>query len=280
MLDILDSYLCTAVSPELYDLVSEAHQLFERMELQDYELGFEQILMMHDSTEASDTPNHIVTLTEQMVHKSLSERMITLEYGTILSDAVLVLHTLLDSEVFEGSQDILNILAMDLAGTERLAEVLSLVSGKEVEVFLILIEDVKRDYLLSLAATMQAKQFADGDDESEVFKRKHIEKFKKFCDFIGTTEMRITAILVNGVPVGFPFGIYANLVGRDFESMPPLDAARNLLGMAYVSRDGIDTPQAVIKDHIEHFVADVGAITRIDILIGDLILGFNEYKKE
>ncbi len=80
----------------------------------------------------------------------------------------------------------------------------------------------------------------------------------------------------DGMPVGYPFKLYADYVGRNFEQWPADRVAHEMYAMALCSVDGMNNPRAVIGAQINNYIADTSLITKVDIIVNDLMVKMNK----
>jgi hypothetical protein len=281
MLDILRDYLVEATSPENVDAIEKAHEAFDRIGLQDYTPGFEQLLMINDESDEGDTLGGIVDLTKKLGDQILQQHSIrvldecTIATRTEFIDALVELQ-----QAGDHVPDILKICAQQHSPEELFSELVALVGTHEAEHYLVDLEYVSQALIDRIKDVVEHMEFSttEEDDSEREFREERIAKFNKFMHFILDPELAISKIAHQGIDAGYPFVLYANLVGRDFEGMDPIVVAQNLIGMAFYSGDGFGQPMQTIKEHIDALVSDVDAITRIDIAVSDLLVRFAAYE--
>lgn len=281
MLDILRDYLVEATSPENVDAIEAACEAFDRIGLQDYTPGYEQLLMINDESDEGDTLGGIIDLTKQLADQILKQHSITVSDDCTLQTRTEFVQALYDlQQASDHVPDILKICAQKLDPEEVFAELVALVGTHEAEAYLIDLTYVSQSLINRVAEIARSMEFAGvEEDESErTFREERIVKFNRFMHFILDPELAISKLAHMGVDAGFPFVVYANLIGREFEELTPEVAAQNLLGMAFYSGDGFGSPTTTIKANIENLVSDVDAITKIDIAMTDLLVRFSAFE--
>jgi hypothetical protein len=275
----LDSYLIDAASAELKDSINEAHKAFDKIGLPNYQDGFVDILMMDDVTDRGDTLTKIINLTIELQKSILNEHEIVLIDDITINARTEFIVGLVDISNFSDKNTILKIASSDNGPNEILAEVISLVAHRTIDELLFEIESV------SIACIGKLKEFAESvnetvDEDELIIKQKFINNLKQFCSLINNDKLDIIKLIMQGLDVGYMFITYANIIGRDLEIMSPKDAACELLAMALISTDGSANPLAIINSNIDNYIADIDTITKITVIVTELILKLQATNKE
>jgi hypothetical protein len=273
VLDVLQTYLNDACTPELRSAVEAAHAVFERINLQNYDDGFEEILMTDDSTDQGESTQHIVDLTNKLLRKILAEHTVVLAYEASMEVLVKAVEGILDLQDYEDRNAIVGITNLDLNPQEKFAELMALVTSMSVEEWLLEVEEVGPTLITRVREMAEPTYDEVPDAEAQQALAMYAERFIKFMNFLSNPKLTIGEMLMSGLPPGYPFEVYVNMLGRGLDEMTPERAAQELLAMAFVSSDGTNSPRQVIHDHLEHLVADVNKITKIDIKLNEYLLG-------
>ena len=283
MLDILRDYLVDATSPENVDSIEKAHDAFDRIGLQDYNPGFEQLLMINDESDEGDTLGGIINLTKQLAHDILKQHSIIVSDEatvTALTDFINAIVEL--QQASDHIPEILKICAQQHDPEELFSELVALVETHEAEHYLVDLEYVSDALIQRIAELARAQEFGtNNEDEAEhAFREERISRFNRFMHFLTDPELSVAKIAHMGIDAGYPYVVYANMIGREFEEMDAETAAKNMVGMALYSGDGFGNPQGVIKSEMDNLVADVNKVTQIDIAVSDLIVRFQAYESK
>ncbi|WP_167306357.1 hypothetical protein [Caballeronia arationis] len=167
---------------------------------------------------------------------------------------------------------ILQHCAMDLHPEELLAEVLSVTTSHTAEELLVDIHAVSQRTIQKIIEITSDRVELEEPEDHAAARQKYLDAYRRFKNHIGGLDLILDHYIASGIDFGYPFMIYANLVGRAFEGMPVQNIAANLVSMAIISTDGFESPRSVIKAHIEDFINDLDILTKADIAIGDLLL--------
>lgn len=277
MLNILHDYLIEATSPENVDAIENAHLAFDRIGLQDYTPGFEQLLMVNDDADEGDTLAGIIDLTRSLSDGIFQQHSITLSDESSLATRTEFINALVDlQQATDHIPDILKICAQQHDPEELFAELVALVGTHEAEHYLVDLAYVSPALISRIAEVATAQEFAtvDEDDDAREYREVRIAKFNRFMHFILDPELAFAKLVHQGIDAAYPFALYANMIGREFEELDPVVAAQNLLGMAFYSDDGFQSPLATIKSNIEQLISDVDIVTKVDIALSDLLVRF------
>lgn len=281
MLDILRDYLVEATSPENVDAIEKAHEAFDRIGLQDYNPGFEQLLMINDEADQGDTLGGIIDLTKSLANGILKQHSITVSDEATVSVLTEFIDALVElQQASDHIPEILKICAQKHDPEELFSELVALVGSQEAEHYLVDLVYVSDALITRIDELARAQEFGthnEEDSEREV-REARITRFNRFMHFLLDPELAIAKIAHLGIDAGYPYVVYANMIGREFEELDALSAAQNMLGMAFYSGDGFGNPQGVIKTEMDNLVSDVNKITQIDIAVSDLLVRFQAYE--
>jgi hypothetical protein len=281
MLDILRDYLVEATSPENVDAIEKAHEAFDRIGLQDYNPGFEQLLMINDEADQGDTLGGIIDLTKSLANGILKQHSITVSDEATVSILTEFIDALVElQQASDHIPEILKICAQKHDPEELFSELVALVGSQEAEHYLVDLVYVSDALITRIEELARAQEFGthNEEDSEREFRETRITRFNRFMHFLMDPELAISKIAHMGIDAGYPYVVYANMIGREFEELDAESAAQNMLGMAFYSGDGFGNPQGVIKTEMDNLVSDVNKITQIDIAVSDLLVRFQAYE--
>lgn len=280
MLDVLDDYLKDATTPELRDSISEAHDAFDLLGLEDYDYAFNEIIMMANNDASGDTVMRIVALTREMQKEVIGRFAvkvtddISVEHATILINGIALLPG------YENQVEVFRIAQLPLCPEERFAEMIALVTSESVDHILTFVKSVSEAFVERVKDNASGAEKVDITPEQIAFRNDRIEVFKALQGFLMKPIVFVARMLTDGMDVGLPFMMYAYSIGRKFESMNPEIAAEELVAMALLSADGRDRPAAIIHENLENLVFDTEKITKIDIAVTNILLRFKGHEQK
>lgn len=272
MLDILNGYLVDAAPNELRIVISEACDAFDKLDLPNYEDGFTDILMANEDVDIADTVPNIVNYITSLQKQILKEHQVELVEDTSISTYTIFINGIFDISNFTDKQLLLKTASLELDTCEVFAEVLSLVTNKTTEELLFSIETVS-PFCIGSIKDLAEDIVEELPEVERVVRLKHITDFNTYCDYIKTRNLDIVKMIESGLDVGFPFIMYADIIGRDLESKSIERAAQELFGMAVISSDGCQNPAAIINENIDKYISNIDTVTRITMLVTDYVLG-------
>lgn len=274
MLDILRDYITEKATPEMLALLEMSFATFERIELQDYERQYEEILMTaEDEAFAEQDPlTRIINLTLELQNKILRDHAIVLTDEATLEFHDQVISALLDLQQREMTDELLTTLSMDGSPEELFAELLGLFLPHAPDEILLNLQSVDAFAITRIRAYIERAM----STVEEVIQDNapYIEALRKL-ELVGVKPAKLLFVQ-NVMPLGIPFVHYIDWIGHGLEQLSIEKAAHELLGMALASSDGVNNPRGVIKDNIDRYVSNIDSITKIDIVIGDLLLKINQ----
>jgi hypothetical protein len=278
MLGILDDYLSDATTPEVKEAIRQAHELFDSYGLDTYEPGFEEILMTGDNVDTGETVNLIMQLTKSLQHQTLERQGVVISEDATITQLNLFLRGLRLMPDYDNPSALLGLLSMSTGPKEIVAEVMALVTGTSPDEFFMLVLNVDPN-LLELMVENLDQISVDEDPETIVLKRNRVAQYKEFIEISGIEQLKVAYLLDHGMDVGHPFTVYLNVIGQDFEEMSPVEVANELVAMCVISSDANENPRAAISEHLEQYVSDINKITKIDLVVGELLLKLNHHEK-
>lgn len=282
MLDILRDYIVAATTPEHYEVIERAHAFLERSGRNDFAPGFENILMtdQYIDTDTGETMAYIDLLTRELLREFLKNRSVVLIQPEKLSDLVDICEALLDIEDYEVAADVLNICNMDGTASEKLAEILSLVCLMDPDNIMAIVDEVSDSLIDRIREVFVPNDVQDSDQEivEDPLVTASLSEFKTFIAFLGDDKLEAVDMIVKGVPIALEFKMYTDLLGREFENMDNIQAAREFIALAFLSSNARENPRQHIASVIESYIADFKTVTNITILVTDMLTRYQIFK--
>lgn len=275
MLDIVRDYLQEAASPEVVAMLTTAHATFERIGLSNYESGFEELVMLNEQSEIGATVIYVTELTLELQKRILAEHGVIAAEDASFSVSKLnkFIEAILDLQDYSDTTAIARTLEMTGRPEELFAEILTLVTDESADNLLNDIESVNQ-FLIT-----RIKEISNKDTEvNTIIDTKYIDKLLSYYEYLGSPPPLLNTLMEVLLP-GYGFKVYISSLGRQLELLPEVQAARELVGMAFISRDGFDNPRAIIKEHIATYIASIDQITRIDVAVNEILLGMNQHEQ-
>jgi hypothetical protein len=284
MLDILDAHLSDAATAEVKDAIERAHQVFERIELPDWERRYEELLALDDTQDASMTVQAVVLLTRALQDEILAQHMVKLSADADMDTCTHFIEALMLLPEYEDRATIQRTLLLEVSSEEIMAELCALVTPIAVDNWMVVIEEVSNTTIVALRelakeiVSTQGSGMTNGQMRSQ-----RIDALVRLASFstnllpgaaptAGTSSFKVVQLINSGLDIGYPFKVYADRIGHDFEALKPLEAANELLAMCLVSEDGFDDPITMIKSTLESFISSPDAATKVLVHVTDLVV--------
>lgn len=277
MLENLQKYLSNSTTPEMTDLIVEAHSLFDRIALEGYERDFEELLAMDGNVDGGAVIDEVIGLTNDI------QVMILREHGIIINDSADIqfanklIRAVMDVQNTDDMDAIHRILESDLTILEAFAECMALVSDLEVEEVLLNVEFVSQSFLTALVELEPEEEEDTTDPEEASLIAACRGKMMRFLDYVKDTPLLAKEAFENNLPLALPYRSYAEAIAPAFATLTPDLAAKNLYLLALASRDGIGNPMKTIEESLEHYITSPDLITKIVVSLRQCSLEFTKY---
>lgn len=275
MLADLNDYLDQATTPETKDYIAEALRTFDNIGVENYDYSFAEILLTNSTVDNQETLDRIIILIQQMQADVLKQFGIFPDEHITIIEATTLLKGIVAIPGHEDQEEIYRLTHLNYSPEEVLAELIECVTSHPAEKTLQHVERVTPAFITRIKELtkedLQPDQ--DADDREEVEQRKFL--FNNYKAFIGEPLIFLDKLLDDGIGLNLSFATYISIIGRELEQISEDRAAKELIGMALVSHDGIVNPVAIIRQFLHEYVADTNRITRIDIIINDIVLRLN-----
>lgn len=283
MLDILQTYLNDAASPEFTQMIREAHEALDLFGIQDYQDDFVQVLMIDDAVDEGETTQNIHNTTYNWQVAVLKMMGIIPADDARVDHLTRLLRSIHLLEEYNDPVKIMERTTLEMPPEELLAEILTAVSDVQPEEWLVDIAEVSQmtiQKIIELAS--RAVSLRLSDETLIDVRNKYITEYKKFQETIALnrikTKLLMDGYFESGMDVGYPLVVYLNLPGQELATLDPIDCAANLVSMALISTDGHEKPRETIKAHLDHYISDLDAVTKVDIAVNDILLKHEIYK--
>ncbi len=280
MLAILQDHLSLTETPEMINLYERAIDLFEKYDLEDYEMGYDDILMSADgavdgiSISGNDA---LHGLTVRYADLILTEHQIVLSNEATLLHRILVLefirqieYTELVSECFE------TLSSEDWDNLDKFGKCMEIVSGVVEEDSMLFLEQVPDCVIKTMqeyfGRRVELEVATETLDQSvkDVFR-----EMDKYVRIIKGQEMRSAKYLFDEEGcVGLPFEHHFNQ-NKDYLLKLPLQAMiYECIGFALLSEDGLANPEKIILASVGAYIGDLDRLTVIQYEISKILIDY------
>lgn len=283
MLDILRQHLAQSSTAEMLAMVEAAHHTFERIELQNYEQGFEELLLI-DEAEVSggaDLNVSILELTCELLRQILREHGVVCTPEApcqVLTDLV---NALLDLPSYSDTATLQATARFDGEASEAFAEVVALLTEYAPEDLMVHLESVDF-YLIKRIREISQRELSEEELERQSQRsRQYAQKLARGVrSTVLSEQLETLAAIRQGLPLGMPFSVYIQRFGHQLQQWTSERSAQELLAMAFASRDGLNNPRGVVEECLPKYVPISDRVVDIEVHLGDKLLRLEQYREQ
>lgn len=271
MLEILETYLRTSVSPETADSITVACELFETYELPGYQDAYTDLLLCADNNDISDLTTEVVNLTTELQLLVMDQMLLSVDRDISVQQGNLLLRALRQVESTDFNDEII-VLCDDADTDNSLCEILSIVSGKPVEDFYPIINSVDRCVLDRIKIICQ-QQNENSYSEYYDSERAHqlVDSLLKYRKFLNNKPLIIYDLLLNGKPLELPFEHYYNELWESIAALDSEEIAIQLFAAAIISYDARES----LTELLTKTFSSIDKITPIVVAFENISIKFN-----
>lgn len=283
MLDILRVHLEQTETPEFISMIEEAHSLFKKFNLPDYEFEFTELLQSFDELDFPNEEISLLTLQNQLhiirLHGMELDPESTLCKIPLLSK---ILTAILLIEDYENADEIDSIIT----NTSDHKEVMGLIfhaidPSIQVEDVMGLITELVHALPNRILEVVNKNKTLRVASEEERVTQEYQQFVKNVSEVIGPTHVLEAAKLYDRI---LPFEDYAqifeNLIPQEIEKLNINAAANELLICAVLSNAGQGNYLVVIKKYIEGLTElTIEQHTQLLVAIERLITKIGSFRK-
>lgn len=280
MLAILQDHLSLSVPPELFALYERANDLFDKYDLEDYQLGYEDLLVSADGAGdgVSVMDNDAIwRLTMQYLRQITTEHQIRLSDEAGLLQYIQVLEFIRQIEATELTQACLDALSCDeFDNKDAFERCMLIVSDIPEEESMTWVEDIPdcvigamREYFF------RRTELEVATDRLDPASKDVYREFDKFARVIKGQAMRSYRYLFEEdgeLGMDFDFHWRAN---EDYLLALPVEAlVYECIGYALISEGGLSNPQQTIMAQLGDKIGDLERLTAIQYAISKTLIDY------
>ncbi len=265
----LKQYLVNTGDNEFVDLIDRANTVLEKYEVEDYILNMENILTNPNFTD-QDTKDSIRATIEGLINHILNLHTLVLNENVLFSDKIEITNGLYEMSFYEDKDIILNICDKDTPSTERLSEILSLVTPFQTEYLMSLIQEIDDSIFDMIKRDFIVEQEDESIDIDSI--KNKVTMYAKFKESIGNIYIYSDIYFQNPNSINMPFDLYlsAYLNEQNVDSLDIEIIAKVLLGLSILSDNNsliLDT----IRKSLSRVTTDMSRSVQIDKTISILL---------
>lgn len=283
MLPILQDHLSQTQPPEMMTLYERAIEMFDKFDLEDYQLGYEDLLMSSDG--AGDgvsilSSDSIHRLTMQFLLQITTEHQITLSDDATMLHYILVLEFVRQIEFTEFIQECYDALSCDdMDNLDKFSRCMLLVTDVPEEDSMVFLKMIP-DCVISTARGYFGRrvELEIDTEKLDLTTRDVYREMDKFARVIKGQEMISYKYLFDedGV-VGLPFSHHYRQHEQYLLALPLQAMIYECIGFALLSEGGLTNPQQIILESVGAAITDLERLSRIQYEISKTLI---EYRNE
>jgi hypothetical protein len=283
MLAILQDHLELTTPPAMYDLYVRANNLFDKYDLEDYQLGYESLLVSADgavdgtSTASNDA---IYTLTMQYLKQIMAEHQISLSTEATMLNYIQVLEFIKQIEFTEYIQECVEALSCeDFDNLDKFSRCLLVVCDIPEEDSMLFL-----NYIPDCVINKMNEYFTNRveleiqTDRLDPETRDIYREMDKYSRVIKGQEMRSYKYLFDEEGALFlPFEYHYRSNEEYLGSIPLQAMIYECIGFALLSEGGLENPQKIIMDCVGKYITDLEQLTHVQYEVSKTLI---EYRNE
>lgn len=277
MLDILNSYLGTSCTPELHAVLKHSDETIKKLSNFDFDAYFFELIMTDDTRDEGETLIAVEQGYRNFMHQLLQSHGVSMEPDTHIEMLSKLLEGISILPTYGNVDELHSIVHAGYSTIESFATLMNVVTSIGIDEIMIHCREVSAALIKKVGEITKEKEEVAISEEELLVRQKHIRLLKEFSGFVQREELSMMDMVKEGMPVGYPFKVYADYLGRRMEQMTPDRIAHELYAMALCSVDGINNPRQVIGANINNYVSDLTVITKVDIIVNDLMVKLNSH---
>lgn len=259
-------------TPEMIQMYEKAWDILYTLGNTNFTSSIEEITMMMSGNQFESYSSHFKHILNIHLDLALNEHSIYLVEDCPFSMKIKVLEFILQIEVTEFVSGCARLLESDETNYKELfCEVMSLVMGEEVEVYLPYIENIPRvvitnmrDYILSREELETSLEAIDNADKREQYKR--IESYCRIMKAQDTIGYQLAFNYNSELNIDFYTLLSINIDKMDRSNIPTF--AKELVALALCST-GWNNPQVEIEREMHRHTDDLKEISLIQRYVND-----------
>ena len=280
MLDILQDHLSLTQPPAMFDLYERANDLFDKFDLEDYQLGYQDLLITADGAGdglrvADNTA--IYNLTMQYLLQITTEHQITLNNDASMRNYVELLEFIKQIEYTELIQECADVLGCEeYDNLDKFGKCMDIVSSIPEEDSMLFLETIPDCLIRTMKAYFDNRVTLEVETESlDPETRDVFREMDKYARIIKGQEMRSYKYLFEeeGV-VGLPFEYHYNQNEQYLVELNSEALIYECIGYALLSEGGLNNPQQTIIDCLGKYNTDLDALTKLQYDISKVLIDY------
>lgn len=260
------------------DTLRESLEVFEKCNLEDYEIQFNSILMQESSVDTIELLNDFEQLVISNLKYILGTYAVKVIDDTPISMMNQICTGLADTEFYLDGVEILRVIEADLDTEEKLALILQSVTGIDDQLILAHLFSVS-DSLISRIEEVFIKNSFEPQEEIEQRSKEHmvLKEVANVVRFLGADNLIGLNLIKAGVRVNAQFLQYLKYFEKHLDDMKIPELAKELFVLLTMSSDGNKNVLITYSKHSNVLFHELDKVSKIYSELNNLIASFDRY---
>ncbi len=267
-LEVLGRY----VSPETLADYEEAVRLCDLCGQDQLTTTIELELTKLGEGDTADIILGIYAVTDYLLREIIRGHDVEVNEGVALADLCVVLETLLEVPYYLDTVAINRICETQSDALEKFSEMGQLVTSYTAEQLLTILASVSDSLITTITETIGVTESVEKTPYPQI-----IHRIKHYLQFLGTKELLGSILIYNDIVLGMPFERYIAYFAPRIDEWSAEQAAKELLYILYMSRDGYENPAAVFEQYSTELYHDLEQQNKTTVALLTLVSNFTVY---
>lgn len=280
MRDDFALFIAENYSPGVQEYINSSFDIFEELEIEEYDLVFSAILM-DESPQNESVVNRFYTQVRENLKKIISEFEVTLIEDAAPDQLLSMAEALVSLPKYSSPVEIMTLIEGENIVEETFCDCLALVSDKTAGEFGSFIEAVPRSFLDRLYTYFSDRDSTDTeidiDDVGAKDKRELLEKLRAFKVFVKYDEAVGFEMIRGGTDVGYSFDYYTQSIKKHMELKDLSRLAKEIAVILLMAKDTFRNPLAGFSERSNLLFEDINRIAQLDIVLRATFIAFEKF---
>lgn len=278
MQDIIDSYLKSSFSDELQDQIQKTFDLFDKFQLQGWDLDLSNLLMTEAYIDRDQLYNSFLGIINVKVALILDNHTVKLSEEATLGQKNEIMSALYLIQDLSDYSTIINVLESDLDKFEKLADVLGQLCVLTPTDIMTLVEDVNEAIIDRLKEFVYQKEGSDENShDPESIIPKMYANLKRFTEFAGERMIAGAVLVRSGVKAGYELDLYLPFIAERLEMTDVEQVSYDIISTLMLTPEGFNSVALSFKKHSNILFHDINLISKVDVKINDIMMQFDRW---
>lgn len=262
-------------------LFTHAWDLFNALELDNFEDDFVNILMISDNSDPEDIQTAMNGKLYSTLKAILNDYEVYINDDVDLADLLEIVECVSKVEYYEDTESLAKILDDGNDKEELFCEVMNVVGRQSVEWWLVRIRMVSVGLIDAIKALVNKK--IDAEEARELTSHIHpmhdkmITRIHELASLLDTDNLYALQYIKDQYPIGMEFEFYVAPYILQLATMSPDQAANEILSLLWISSDGFMDAITTFRKHSENIFSSIEKITAVDVRITKLLEKYDLY---